>query len=306
VTDKQEFDLDRALNTGERPTDPELASLYDSAAGLKDALPADAPGARMHKAMFVEGVGARRRRATPMRFLVPVLACMLLLAAGVTILGRNTEPGDDLYSIRGALQAVGLADTPAEEAETCLADANRYLNRASALVDSNPEEARRLTFAAIAELARARRLMGEDGSASAMSLIATLEDRAVNLLVQLESPPAAAPRDDSGDDNSGPGSGDDDSSGPGGGDDSGEDDNSGPGGDDDSGDDRSGRDGGGDDDRSGSGGGGGDDSDDNSGSGGDDDNDGSGGGGDDSSGSGGGGDDSSGSGGDDKSGSDDD
>jgi hypothetical protein len=293
MSEKKELDLDRALASGRRPDDPELGSLYDSATGFRDSQRAEAPGSHMNKALFVQSVGGRRRRFGPMRFLVPALACLILLA-GVAILGRTAAPGDDLYSVRTALQAVGLADSPEEEADERITKANGALSDARSLVLSDPVESQRLTLVAIADLVRARRLLrDETGVARQLSLITMLENRAVNLLVQIESPPPATPAE-SDDDSSGPGSGDDDSSGPGGGGDDksgpgGGDDNSGPGGEDDSSGDNSGSGGGGDDssgpgsgdgsggddsdgDNSGPGGGGGDDDGSGSGSGGDGDN----------------------------------
>jgi hypothetical protein len=293
MSEKQHLDLDKSLAAGKRPEDPETASLFDAAAGLKDALPSEAPGSHLNKALFVQSVAARRRRFGPVRFLAPALACLLLLA-GVAVLGRTAAPGDELYSVRTALQAFGLAESPEEEADARIAEANGALTDARELLASEPEASQRLVLGAIADLDRARRLLrDETGVARQLSLIATLEDRAVNLLVQIESPPQPTPGEK--DDNSGPGGGDEDNSGPGGGDD----DNSGPGG---GGDDNSGPGGGGDD--SSGPGSGGDDSGggDSSGSGsGDDDSSGSGSGSGDTSGSnsgpgGGGGDDSSGSG----------
>jgi hypothetical protein len=285
MSDKQELDLDRSLAAGKRPEDPETGPLFDAATAFKDSLPSEAPGSRMNKALFVQAVGSRRSRFGPVRFLAPALACLLLLA-GVAILGRTAAPGDDLYSVRTALQAFGLAESPGEEADARIAEANGALTDARELLATEPEASRRLALSVIADLARARRLLrDETGIARQLSLIATLEDRAVNLLVQIESPPQPTPQDNK-DNNSGPGGGDDDKSGQGGGDEK----NSGPGG--------------GDDDNSGPGGSGGDDDNSGPGGGGDDDNSGPGGGGDDSSGSGGGGDNSGpGGGGDDSSGS---
>lgn len=257
MSDKRELELDRALSSGTRPSDPELAGLFDAAGGLADPLPDDAPGARRHKAMFVQGVAARRRSFGGIRFLVPALACLLLLAA-VAALGRQATPGDDLYSVRTALRAVGLAESPEAEADELKDRAFASIGDArEALGASRPAEARRQLLSALTDLGRARRLLDdESGVGGLLLVIEGAEDRAVDLLVQLESSSETPGEDDdssgpgsgddSDDDNSGPGSDDsEDNSGPGSDDSGSDDDNSGSGSDDsgsdDSDDDRSGR-----------------------------------------------------------------
>jgi hypothetical protein len=281
--------LDDALREGEAPEDPEVASLTRAARDLERSLAVEVPPARRERAMFVQGIAARRHGLSPLRVLVPAVAAAAVLAF-VGLLGSRSLPGDDLYAVRAALADLGIVSTPLEDADRRVAEAQDELGRAELLVDVAPGRALRVAVNALVDLGQAARVAERADSEARLDRIRELEKDALDLIEEASENRAAAasggssgPSESSGpSDNSGPGGGEgpDDNSGPGGGDDS-----SGPGGDDSSGP-------GGGDDHSGSGGGGDDSSgpgsagDDSSGSGGGDDSSGSGGGGDDSSGSG--------------------
>jgi hypothetical protein len=308
MSEERERALDDALGSGSTPSDEELAVLTARADALRQELQAPAPNAARERALFVQGVGARKSGFFPLRFLAPAAIVVAGIAA-VAGFGRTALPGQTLYPVREALASVGLANTPEEEIDRRLTSAREQLREARTLGLADPAAAQTSVLGAIGDLERARTLTDElarEDRAARLTTIALLEERAVDMLVRMSEGPD--PEDEiRGEDNSGPGS---DNSGPGSDNSGPGSDNSGPGsGDDSGGDDSSGSGGGGDDDDSSGSGSGDDDSDDSSGSGsGDgDDSSGSGSGDDDSSGSGSGdGDDSSGSGsgdGDDSSGS---
>lgn len=291
MDDRMEKNLDEALRSNAPPSDDRIAGLVHEAGRVRDELQRPTPRDRALRALFIEGVGARRRTLPALRFLAPAALVVASIVA-IAGFGRSAAPGEVLYPVREALATMGLASTPESEVERRLEAAQDSLEDANRTLESSPAQARKLVLAAFGDLDRARTLAAEltdDDRAAALVAIARLEERAFALVLRLERGDRPGPADtDETDDREGPnrgpddGDGDDeDNSGPGG-DDDGGDDNSGPGDDDGDGDDDNSGPGDGDDDNSGSGGGDGDDSDgDNSGPGGgdgDDDNSGPGGG----------------------------
>ena len=235
MNERRENDLDRALTAGREPSEAELATLVRQAGLLKAEFGAEPPAAHHERALFVQGVAARKRSVRPVGLLVPaaVLSTLLLVVA---ILGRTAIPGQTLYGVREALATVGLARSPSEEIERRIVDATAGLIEARVLVESSPRTAQGLVFEAIADLDRARAFVSDVSRAEAVEFLAAitrLENRAAAIIVAVNSG-ARTDADLKGDeDNSGPGDGRLDNSGPGSDDDSG-DDNSGPGGGDDS------------------------------------------------------------------------
>jgi hypothetical protein len=268
MNDDQGQALDRALRAGTTPDDPELAALADTGKRLQDAFAAKAPRAARERAMFVQGVAAARRGGFFGGIAAPALAAAVLLVGGA-ILAQGAAPGEGLYPVKKALRTVGLAPSASDEIEDLIDSGRDLLNEARDRAESDPEGAEALAVEAIGDLEAAEELLPEldpEDRGRPAATIARLEDRALALIQRIgaapvqEGPspvPTQSPDGDrSGDDNSGPGSGDDsDSSGPGSGDDS---DSSGPGSGDDS--DSSGPGSGGDSDSSGPGSGGDSDS----------------------------------------------
>jgi hypothetical protein len=200
---------------------------------LERAFAADPPHSARERALFVEGVAARRSSHSPWRFAAPAVA----VAAAFVLLGlvsTTTLPGDELYGVRTALSRVGLVESALDEADGHIASARRAVTAAEAAAETAPLRARRLAVAALTDLGSARAIATEAGAEERLERIEDLEDRAVDVVEDAAKAEASGSggSDDAGvDDSSGPGGGNasavDDSSGPGGGDDSG--DSSGPG-----------------------------------------------------------------------------
>ena len=259
--------LDQSL-MGDRIVDAEVSGLVETAREVEEHLAIDVPDSPRGRALFVHAVAARapRRRG----LLVPAIAAM---AAAIFVLGYaagNALPGDRIYSVRKAMESVGLVSSASEQARSLMREANARLTDAESFVSRAPQRARALAFQAVSLLERASRFIDEiPGSERARyeNTADTLGDRAAAVISSVEA------LDDRNGDSSGPGSGDDaddanDSSGPGSDDDAddSDDDSSGPG----SGDDADDADDSDDSDDS-SGPGSDDDADDNSGSGSSDD-----------------------------------
>ena len=294
---KPEEILEEYLNEQTIPDDPELAALARAADRLERGLNVEAPDAYRERALFIQGVAARKPGFPWARLMVPVMAASMFVA--FVAISRDARPGDTLYGVRTALDNVGLAEDPEDTAADVLRQAESKVEEGERLLDAERfAAAERSADGAIRFAEEARELL-EDASGEAreagMERVADVKDDVEDLREDIvkdrsefleeareeAAEEAGADHDIGDDDNSGSGGGDDDNSGSGS-DDGGGDDNSGSGSDDSDSDDSSGSGSGGDDSES-------------------DDSSGSGSGGDDSGGSGGG-DDSSGSG----SGSDDD
>ena len=251
--------LDAALR-GET-SDDETRPLLETAERVKRDLSVDVPPADRQRALFLSGVASRRGvRFSPGRLAVPAMAVAVVLFAFLA--GRRALPGEQLYPVREALNAVGIGETPVAQVDDYLNESARLIAQAEEIVDSNPERALALAIRGLEELGPARQLVGglsDERAEEKLDQIEDFEDGALDTIEDALDERADAEEDrrhDSGDDSgsddsSGPGSGDDGS-----GDDSGSDDSSGPGSDDDSGSDDSsgpGSDGSGGSDSSGSG-----------------------------------------------------
>jgi uncharacterized membrane protein YgcG len=250
--------LEEYLNERTIPDDPELASLSRMADRLERGLNVDAPESPRERALFIQGVAARKPGFPWGRILVPITAASLLVA--FVAISREAGPGDALYGVRKALDKVGLAENPARSARPLLDEAEELLVRAENFLDEeNYRAARQTALRAVPYLDEASELL-EDGSGEFASeqsdRLEDLYDEANDIIVEAieraddreeaeqraERREEAAERaeerqeerEDRQEDNSGPGGGGgdgDDNSGPGGGgDDGGGGDSSGSGG----------------------------------------------------------------------------
>ena len=219
-----EKELDKTLSG--RSDNPEVAPLADTADRLRTSFGADVPEARGEQLLFTSGIGARKRPGLGFRLFVPVFALAAILLT-LVVLARTAPPGGSLYPVRGALQAVGLAEGPIEDVEQELTEARHDLARGENLLATDPDDAVDHAFDAMDALQDVRELLPDlngDQRAVYRAQIDSLELRAEELIGKALRAEAREERredrlDD--DDNSGPGSGDDDgdSSGPGSGDD---------------------------------------------------------------------------------------
>jgi hypothetical protein len=240
--------LDEALRSGKAPEDPELAALAQSARMIEGHLAAQPEHPARERALFIQGVAARRRPFPLFRILLPVSAVAAALVF-LGLLGSSSLPGDNLYRVREALAAVGVAKEPTAEAQDLMTSAAARVARAETLVDTEPLRARRLAVDALVDLGTAARIARSEGAQGQLERIEDLEDGAIDVVEDAAKARAdrsggggpedrgsggdenSGPDGDGSGDNSGPGGGDSggDSSGPGGGD-SGDEDSSGPGG----------------------------------------------------------------------------
>src|SRR5687768_9038890 len=220
MSEDREFELDKALGAGSDEPSRELATLLHQAELLKDEFQTKVPAARHERALFVQGVAARKSSARPLRFLVPA-AIMALLLFAVAFMGRSAVPGQSLYAVREALATVGLANSPSEEIERRIEVAQDGLTEAQSLAGSAPGNAQELVFAAIGDLDRAKAFLPDvsrDERTEYTVTINRLENRAAALIVSLDSGARSDAELQGGEDNSGPSDDedpDDDNSGPG-------------------------------------------------------------------------------------------
>lgn len=231
----------------------DVERLAETARRLEAALQAEAPEARSERALFVAGVGAKRRPRPWLGSLAPAMAAVVVLLV-IGFASRTAQPGQALFRVREALGTVGLAPSAANEIRDELDRAEALVTRAESSALTAPTRVEAIVREVWAALERADDLVGEldsdrrepfEREIRALDERAdAAEDRADETLDALEE--AAEEADEAREDSSGSGSGGDDSSG------------SGSGGDDDgsNGDDSSGSGSGGGGDNSGSGSGG--------------------------------------------------
>lgn len=240
---RREKELEQALKDFDRTGDEELDALIDTADDLTAGFAVPTPSRPEGRAMFIEGVGARKRSIMSSLALPGVAVLILLLA--VAVLGRSAVPGDSLYPVRKVLLSAGLADAPDEDIQKELDNAALLLGRARTALDDDPAAAERLAVSSLMSLGRAEGYLDQVGERDRVRFegqIDTLRIRAVTLVrlsAVLDDDDSGKGSDDSsdkddnsgsgsdgsgGDDNSGPGSDDSDGSGSG----SDDSDNSGP------------------------------------------------------------------------------
>ena len=229
------------------------------------------PSARRDRALFVAGVAARKPKPVWQRALVPAMGVAIVFIS-LSVASLKAAPGQALWSVRNALNSVGIAP-PVEIVNRSIKAAEADVERAEDALDRDDlDEADRLADRALVHVGEAsghlENLSGEQREEAVENIEDIREDvfgireDIVEARLDLREERAEGAGSSSGSgsddsDSSGKGSGSDDSSGSGS-DDSGSDDSSGPGSDDTSSDDSSGPGSGdsGSDDSSGSGSGG--------------------------------------------------
>ena len=206
-----EYQLDKTLHGHRTEPNPEIDALSTVADDLELALNQEAPDAARERLLFTMAVGAQKRRITPGRFMVPITAAMVILIF-IAVAGRESSPGDDLYTVRKALGKVGLVDTALRVVDRSIETATAQVGRAGlALANGDEERARRHANSAFISLGEGRAFLGELDEAQReiqLRKIEALEKRSVAIIVRSRE------RDRSGsdgEDNSGPS----DNSGPG-------------------------------------------------------------------------------------------
>jgi hypothetical protein len=222
--------LDKALAGFERTNDEEVDALVDVADDLTRQLAVGVPTQPRDRALFIEGVGARKRSFLS-SLIAPAIAVAALMLV-IAVIGRTALPGDSLYPVRKVLRSAGLATSPATDLERELEKAQLDIDKAQAAVDrgSDPVPS---AVAALMHLGRAEGYLNEVDASDRVGFegdIAFLEEQAVVLIKIGPADDKGGQRSGSGDDSSGSGS-DDSGSDASGSDDSG-DDSSGSGSDD--------------------------------------------------------------------------
>lgn len=233
-------ELDDAIAGAGDGDDAEINALTDTAHLLERTLDAESPYAARERAFFIEAVAARTRRRGFWATIGPVLAGAAVVGA-FGFAARSALPGEQIYPLRKAIAAVGLAESSNEEITTRLERSRTAVNSAEELIGRAPERARELAIDAVVELRLIERLLSDVGIVRRTTVqdeLESLERRAAAVIsASFSEEDSSGPSGDDADDSSGPGGdndssgpgGDDDSSGPGSGDDSSDDDNSGSG-----------------------------------------------------------------------------
>ncbi|MEA2451338.1 MAG: hypothetical protein QOG04_48 [Actinomycetota bacterium] len=224
----REKELERALAGFEQTGDEELDSLVDTADQLTRRLAVGTPAHPQGRALFIEGVAARKRSFMS-SLVAPAMAATALLMV-IAVIGRSALPGESLYPVRKVLGSAGLATASSDDMKDQLQDAELLVNRAQAAFDRGSDDSERFAVAALMSLGRAENCL-KDVEFSERPFyeaqITTLQERAVVLIrlgVTIDAgvdQGRSSGSSGSGDDNSGSGSGN-----------SGSDDNSGSGSDD--------------------------------------------------------------------------
>lgn len=216
-----EYQLDKALHGHRTEPNQEVEALSSVADDLELALNQEAPDAARERILFTMAVGAQKRRITPSRFMGPITAAVVILVF-LAVAGRESSPGDDLYSVRKALGKVGLVDTAQKVVDRSIETATAQIEKATrALAAGDEVTARRHANNAFIALGEGRAFLAEleDGQREIrVQEIEALEKRAVSIIVRSRQrdgtgPAGGATSDPS--DNSGPGSDDSGSSGSG-------------------------------------------------------------------------------------------
>jgi hypothetical protein len=198
-----------------------------------------APSARRDRALFVAGVAARKPKPIWQRALVPVMGVAIVFVS-LSVASLKAAPGQALWSVRNALNSVGIA-RPVEIVDKSLDDAENDVELAKDALDRDDlDQADRLADRALEHVGAASIHLEELSAEQHEDAVKRIEDVRDDVSDVREDIVEARLelREESGggDDSSGPGSGSnddsDDSSEPGSDDDS--DDSSGPGSDDDS------------------------------------------------------------------------
>ena len=198
--------LDRALNGAE--VEEGSHPLSDTAVDMQRLLAVPVPPPDRQRALFLSGVANRGRRGFPVaRLLVPAMSVAVLIFAVAA--SRNALPGEQLYPLREALNAVGVGEAPQTEVDDRLHEASRLLAEARRALEVNPGKSLRLAIEALEQLGPARELLPELTSRRAATLrtIESLEGRAVKIIALASEPEGT--EDEARDDRAGSETGDD-------------------------------------------------------------------------------------------------
>jgi hypothetical protein len=203
-----EKNLDKALTGFERTGDVEIDGLVDVADDLTRQLAVGVPSQPRERALFIEGVGARKRSFLS-SLIAPAIAVAALMLV-IAVIGRTALPGDSLYPVRKVLRSAGLATSPATDLERELEKAQLDIDKAQAAVDrgSDPVPS---AVAALMHLGRAEGYLNEVDASDRVGFegdIAFLEEQAVVLIKIGPADDKGGQRSGSGDDSSGSGSDD--------------------------------------------------------------------------------------------------
>lgn len=131
---KPEDSLEEFLKERTIPDDPELASLARTADRLEHSLDVEAPDAYRERALFIQGIAARRPGFPWQRLMAPVMIAALFVA--FVAVSRDALPGDALYGARKTLNRVGLAEDPSRSAKRVLDGASSMIVQAEQHLDA--------------------------------------------------------------------------------------------------------------------------------------------------------------------------
>jgi hypothetical protein len=194
------------------------------------------PDARRDRALFVAGVAVRKPKPIWQRALAPAMGVAIVFIS-LSVASLKAAPGQALWSVRKALNSVGIAP-PVEIVNKSIVAAEADIERAEdALNDENLDQAERFADSALEHVGAAsihlEDLSGE-AREEAVENIQDVRDEVRDLREEIDEESLELQEErGGGDDSSGSGSGDsddsDDSGGPGSGDDSDSDDSSGSG-----------------------------------------------------------------------------
>lgn len=176
--------LDAAL-AGET-TDQSVAPLTELADGLRTSFATPAPPAPGARALFVQGVVARKPQRRGPRMLVPSVA-LGVLALVVAVLSRTALPGSALYQVRKVLASVDLAPTAQHEVDARIARSRDELALAESLLPGKPGPALASANVALEQLGQARSFLDDVGNGDRskdLAVIAALEERADSVIAQ--------------------------------------------------------------------------------------------------------------------------
>ena len=159
---KPEETLDEYLNDRTIPDDPELASLARAADRLERGLDVETPEAYRERALFIQGVAARKPGFPWARLMVPVMALSLFVM--FVAIGRDARPGDSLYGFRKALDTVGLAEDPGQSAAALLNEAEEELEIGDERIDRGNIAGARASAEKVLRLVQEANVLLEDAS----------------------------------------------------------------------------------------------------------------------------------------------
>lgn len=168
--------LDRTLRRDEASGDEDIDSLLEIARDLIEGFDIDLPDARRERALFIEGVKARRGGLAAAVAGIAVPAALIVALVGFLLYASLAgEPGQPLYGVKRALAGAGLAPSAEDDIDDRIRAAGRRLDAAQESLISQPEDAGRLALDAAFHLGAARRLLPELDAEERSRRLATIE-----------------------------------------------------------------------------------------------------------------------------------